>query len=153
MLIRLSNRVPLARLNPASFRFYVLAMCVFWLLFWYLAETVQLARDQTEADTILVPYARSALPDENPDPERLVIHVLKEGKVLISDHECTDEDLKDVLLIEARVTREEDAFSARRVMIRADERTPFKHVMKIINWCRDPKVRIYRLSFGTRAEP
>ncbi|MBM4033555.1 MAG: hypothetical protein FJ291_17470 [Planctomycetes bacterium] len=154
MLIRVSNRIPLARINPASLRLFVPAICVLSLLVGYMVVCFpdRPRRDDNDIEMVRLPDADFAVPDDNPDPERLVINVLKDGTMVVSQNVCTDQEVQKLLLLEARLSRNEDGTCEVQLLIRADYRTPFRHVMKIINWCRDPKVGIYRLSFGTRPE-
>jgi biopolymer transport protein ExbD len=154
VLIRVSNRIPLARINPASLRLFVPAICVLSLLIGYMIVCFpdRPRREDGDIETVRLPYADFAMPDEGPDPERLVINVLQEGTMIASGNVSTDQDVQKLLLLEARVSRNADGTAECQLLIRADERTPFKHVMKIINWCRDANVRIYRLSFAIHPE-
>ncbi len=153
LLIRLSDRIPLVRINPASFRLFFGGVWLLCLLFPYFVSEFIWRTYQDEIEEVILPDVPNAVPDENPDPERLVIWVLKDGITVIGGRECSDEDIRSVLLVESRLTRDQEGIADRTVMVKADERTPFKHVMKIINWCREPNIGISRLSFGIRPAP
>ena len=150
MLLRLSNRLPVAppRLGPP---FFFAFLSLFFALFWGFSVTVELPRDE-EPPEISLPDVQTARADDRPDPERLVIRIPRDGSLWISGAPRGDELVREALMFEARLSRAPDGRAEREVQIRADARTPFQHVRKVINWCREPKVGIHRLSFGIRPE-
>ena len=100
-----------------------------------------------------LPAVWSGRPDRNPDPCRLIIDVFADGTTMVGGARRGDSWLRDALLVEALLSRAADGWSGRVIQIRADERTPFRHIQRIIDLCRDPAIRIWRLEFAVgRAE-
>jgi len=122
--------------------------CVFLLNLFFMTVTELTRQDDIEA--IKLPDIRYAKPDENPEPERLVINVLKEGKFIVSGNICDDDEIKRLLLREARLTRNQEGISERTVLVKADERVPFKHIKHLIMLCVQRNIKIYRISFGIK---
>lgn len=121
----------------------------------------------------LLPNLRAARPDESPDPERVVLDVTEDGEIYICGHLCSDRQVIAALseervsfpeFVEMSFGQEEARFPVPRrlrelraagyrmteVLINADERVPFKHVRKILDWCADPRIRLCRISFGAK---
>jgi biopolymer transport protein ExbD len=121
---------------------------VFLLITFFLVVT-EITR-QDEFEDLRLPDVRAAKLDENPDPERLVINILDDGRTVIGGRERTDKEIFDALAVEARLSRDSVGISDRFVLVKADERTPFRFIRKIMAMCVDSKVRIWRLSFGTK---
>jgi biopolymer transport protein ExbD len=116
----------------------------------YLWDLSARSRGDYIADFVL-PYARSATPDESPDGSRLEICIPRDGTLRVLGEPRTDEEIERVLEVEARLSRERGSrLSNRMLYFRADERVPFKHILKIMRWCSRDEVRIGRLCFWTR---
>lgn len=122
--------------------------CVFLLNLFFMTVT-ELTR-QDDIEMLRLPDIKHSQPDENPDPERLVINILANGTYIISGRECSEEDVRSALLVEARLSRNQEGISDRTVLVKADERTPFKFIRKLIMLCVQRNIRIWRISFGIR---
>jgi len=113
-------------------------------------------REESEVRLLKLALPDSASADyiENPDPQRLVIGITRDGSMYISGALIPDERVIDVLAVEARLSRERSSGLANRlVCIMADEGVDVRHVRKILNWCRSPEIRIWRIEFATRTDP
>ncbi len=143
MLKNASQRVMLTKLNMTP-----MIDCVFLLNLFFMTVT-ELTR-QDDIEDVQLPDIGKAEPDENPDPERLVINVNKEGDFIISGSKRTDQEVTDALLIESRLTRTREGVSERTVLIKADERTPFKFIRKLMFLCVQRNIKIWRVSFGIK---
>ena len=95
-----------------------------------------------------LPHVEASKPDDNPEPDRVVIHITKHGSTYLSGSPRSDRHVRDALAQEAGLSRGADGYATIELVIRADERVEFRHVQKIIDVCRDKKVRIWRLAFG-----
>ncbi|HPD17610.1 MAG TPA: biopolymer transporter ExbD [Planctomycetota bacterium] len=140
-----SRRIMLTKLNMTP-----MIDCVFLLNLFFMTVTELTRQDDIEA--ILLPDIKQAIPDENPDPERLVINVLKDGTMIIGGNECSDQQVEDALLVESRLTRNAEGISDRTVLVKADERTPFKHIRRLMTMCVKRNIRIWRISFGVKPQ-
>jgi hypothetical protein len=98
-----------------------------------------------------VPVVEVAALDTYRDPARLAINILADGTVLVCDERRSDAWCRTCLAVEARISRGQDGYADREILIRADRRTPWRHVRKIIRWCREPDIRIWRLRFAVEA--
>jgi biopolymer transport protein ExbD len=141
-----SGRVLLTKLNMTP-----MIDCVFLLNLFFMTVTELTRQDDIEA--VRLPDIKYAKPDENPEPERLVINVLKDGKFIVSGSVLTDEELKPLLLREARLTRNQEGISERTVLVKADERVAFKHIKRLIMLCVQRNIKIYRIAFGIKPAP
>jgi len=152
MRLRRKRELLLARLSLPLF-YAELCMAIF--LFWLAIAFVEFPRqNEFERSDFQLPYAPPRFVVENPDCQRLVLVVLRDGTMYISGRPQSDAEVRQCIEIEARLSREHGTgLSNRLVLIAADQRTPFQHVRKIINWCRDPDIRIWRLAFAGREIP
>jgi len=141
-----TRRIDLVKFDFALLPFLALFFLLFWLSFCFVVPLVR----YDEPEDVELPFARSAVPDDNPDPCRLVLWVKKDGSVWFAGEARSEQEVFDALAVEARLSRDEAGISDRLVFIKADERVQFKHIRKLIEACRDPSVRIWRLTFGVR---
>jgi biopolymer transport protein ExbD len=99
-----------------------------------------------------LPQADAATPDESPPPDRLVINVLpqKEDKsgvrYIIGGDERDMDGLTQLIYRESKLSRGNDDFSSRPVLIRADQNVSYKHIQKLMDMLMREK--IWKLSFG-----
>jgi len=145
MFKRASRRVMLTKMNMTP-----MIDCVFLLNLFFMTVTELTRQDDIEA--IMLPDIRQAQPDENPDPGRLVINITKEGKMIISGSVRSMQEVEDALLVESRLTRNAEGISDRTVLVKADGRTPFKHIRQLIALCVKQNIRIWRISFGIKPQ-
>jgi biopolymer transport protein ExbD len=121
--------------------------CVLFLMTFLLLVT-DFAR-QDDFEFIKLPDLDTAKPVENPDPQRLVIMIDQKGAMYISGARRTDEEVREALFSEARRSREAGTqLSHRLVTVGADEKAPWEPVQKIITWCTDRHIKIWRLAFA-----
>jgi biopolymer transport protein ExbD len=141
MLKNASGRVMLTKLNMTP-----MIDCVFLLNLFFMTVT-ELTR-QDDIELLLLPDIANAKADDNPDPERLVINVMKDGAMIVCGSKLTEEQVIDELIKESRLTRTREGVSERTVLIKADKRTPFKHIRKLMFMCVQRNIKIWRVSFG-----
>ncbi len=145
MLRKASERVMLTKLNMTP-----MIDCVFLLNLFFMTVTELTRQDDIEAITL--PDIKNAKADDNPDPKRLVINVMKDGRMIISGNVCSRAEVESALLVEARLTRNEEGISDRTVLVKADAETPFKHIREIMMMCVKRNIRIWRISFGIKPQ-
>jgi biopolymer transport protein ExbD len=99
-----------------------------------------------------LPKADKATPDESPPPDRLVINVLpqvedKNGvRFIITGQERDFEALGNLIYTESKLSRGNDGFSSRPVLIRADKDVSYRHIQRLMDMLM--KEKIWKLSFG-----
>jgi len=145
MLKNSSRRTMLTKLNMTP-----MIDCVFLLNLFFMTVT-ELTR-QDEIENLLLPDIQNAKADDNPEPDRLVINVKKDGVIIVSGNELTDDQVTDALIRESRLTRTREGISDRTVLIKADKRTPFKFIRKLMFMCVQRNIKIWRVSFGIEPE-
>jgi biopolymer transport protein ExbD len=126
--------------------------CVFLLNLFFMTVT-ELTR-QDDIEDVRLPDVKAAAPDSNPDPDRLVINVLKDGRLIVRGYEYSYEELEAELMKEAQRERAlsgaSDALPTNRlVLIKADRRVRFEHIRYIMALCVEKHIGIWRMSFGT----
>jgi biopolymer transport protein ExbD len=92
---------------------------------------------------VTVPTAKSSSEGRR-TPGEIIINVKKEGTVVLHRREITIPELQSILL---RVARN---FPDQPVILRADEATPYKSVIAVLDACRQADV--WNVSFATRSE-
>jgi len=103
-----------------------------------------------------LPKADEATPDESPPPDRLVINVLpqkddiKGVRYIIAGQERDFDALTLLIYYESKLSRGNDDFSSRPVLIRADENVSYIHIQRLMNMLMNEK--IWKLSFGAAKE-
>jgi biopolymer transport protein ExbD len=142
--MRLSTkvRVRITELNMTPMIDVVFLLITFFLIVTDIAK-------QDEIEDLKLPFVKASKPDEASDPQRLVINILKSGEIYVGGNSVSDKQVFDFLAVEARMTRDTAGVSKRLVLVKADERTPYRYIRKIIAMCVDRHIRIWRLSFGT----
>ena len=103
-----------------------------------------------ESHGLRLPRVRSGCIDCKPDSCSLVINIFGDGTIVVGGLARSDRWLRDALAIEARLYRSPDGSSDGLVIIRADERVPFRYVRKIMDYCREPANNLWRLQFCVR---
>jgi len=99
---------------------------------------------------INLPPVLAARPDENPDPNRLVINIDKDGHYIIGGERRSTQWVRDALATEARLHRDpKTGICDRPVLVRADERAEFKAARELITLCVDKHIKIWRMAFAT----
>jgi len=121
---------------------------VVFLLITFFMVVTEITR-QDDIEDLELPDIKASKPDDNPDPERLVLNILKNGTVYVGGAALSDRELEDILWREAKRTRDEHGISDRVVLVKADRRVEFKHIRKVIMFCVKKNIKIWRLAFGT----
>ncbi len=95
-----------------------------------------------------LPVAEQGEPDEH-IPGRLVVNIVKDGKVMVLGEEMNDSEINRVLKNEAALSMPSgEGFPSRAVLIRADQETKFGHVQKVMAQCMAHK--LWRIAFATK---
>ncbi len=76
-------------------------------------------------------------------PGEVILNIQKDGRVIVNRQELDDNGLRSIL---ARIVR---MFPGQPVLIRADRETPYAHVIRVLDLCR--QCDIYNISFATSA--
>ena len=117
---------------------------VFNLIIFFMLVTQMVVQEKTE---LKLPNAQEAREDKIQDPKRIIINIKKEGTVESRGREYNEDQWKTYLYIESRKSLDSGGvFSNRSILIRADEKTPYRYIEKIMNLCVERKIT--RLSFG-----
>jgi biopolymer transport protein ExbD len=114
-------------------------LCVMLIFF---VTTYSFARFETEMD-VTVPTAKSSS-ESRRSPGEIIINIRKDGQVVLHRRDISIPELQTILL---RVARN---FPDQPVILRADEATPYKSVIAVLDACRQADV--WNVSFATRQE-
>jgi biopolymer transport protein ExbD len=112
--------------------------CVFQLLIFFLVAT-KFAEEERELDVVL-PEASEAQPI-TVRPREMFINVDQDGRYFVTGKLISIKELEQVL----QVVRTNNPGRA-SVIIRADERCHWKHVVAAMNACTKAKIRDYRVT-------
>ncbi len=112
--------------------------CVFLLLIFFLVATE--FRDEEFEMNVVLPQASEARP-LIAKPRELFVNVTQDGRYMIAAQELNANQLYGALL---------QAYSdnplRQTVIIRADKRCPWEHVMTVMNLCNKAKIKDYRVT-------
>jgi biopolymer transport protein ExbD len=112
----------------------ILFLLTFFLLTWNIASNY-------EADlNVKVPLAKEGK-EANRLPGEVIINIHQDGKIVLNRREITPTELRDIL---SGVYRQ---YSDQTVVIRADENTPYKHVVNVIDLCQG--IGLWNIAFPT----
>ncbi len=114
---------------------------VFLLLCFFVSSQI-FSQWETEID-ITLPTAQSS---ETPErlPGEIIINLRADGETVVNGKTLGREDLSALL---ARIV---DMFPGQPVLIRADRRTAYEHVIRVLDACR--LADIWNISFATNPE-
>lgn len=129
------------RQEPVGFQL-VPIIDVLSVLLIFFVTTYSFARYETEMD-VTVPTAKSASESKRM-PGEIIINVKKDGQVVLHRREITIPELQTILMKIAQ------NFPDQPVILRADEATPYKSVINVLDACRQADV--WNVSFATRSE-
>ncbi len=102
--------------------------------------------DSSKAN-LKLPRAQNGLLDDKPVPGRLLINILKDGKIEINARSYTDAELSNTLAEQyAMSKRKNDVMSDKPILIRADTGTKYEDVQKVMQECTNHN--LYRISFA-----
>ena len=108
----------------------------------FFVTTYSFARYETEMD-VTVPTAKSSA-ESRRTPGEIIINIKKDGQVVLHRREITIPELQTILMKVAK------NFPDQPVILRADEDTPYKAVIAVLDACRQADV--WNVSFATKSE-
>jgi len=130
------------RENPVSFQIAPMVDVVFLLLTYFMSASI-FGQLEKEID-ITVPTAVTAAEPARQEGE-VVLNIDAEGGVTVNRQRLESEGLS------AMLRRLAELFPGQSVIIRADESTPYRHVISTLDHCR--QAGIWNISFATREPP
>lgn len=128
------------QLKPDAVGFQLAPMIdvVFLLLCFFITSQI-FAQWETEIDITLPTAQTGSVPERLPG--ELIINVRGDGSTIVNAQPVSDEQLADML---ARVS---SLFPGQPVLIRADRRTAYEDVIRVLDLCR--QADIWNISFAT----
>jgi len=111
---------------------------VFLLLCFFITSQI-FAQWETEIDITLPTAETGQTPQRLPG--EIVINILADGSTIVNAQALDETKLRDML---DQLT---ELFPGQPVLIRADKNTPYEHVIRILDWCREAD--IWNISFAT----
>jgi biopolymer transport protein ExbD len=126
--------------DPVGFQVVPMIDILFLLLCFFLVSQVYSQWEQ-EIDIKLPTAQTGNIPQRLPG--EIIINILKDGSVVINKQVVDNERMVSLL---SRVVK---YFPGQPVLIRADNKTPYESVIKVIDLCRS--VDIWSISFATTA--
>ncbi len=111
---------------------------MFLLLCFFIAEQIY-AQWESEIDIKLPTAETGEVPDRL--PSEIIVNVRSNGTMVVNQREFDHSGLSDLL------ERIVDLYPGQPVLIRADKKTDYEHVIGILDICR--KVDIWNISFAT----
>jgi biopolymer transport protein ExbD len=141
-------------------------LVVFFVLYWSVCRW-------TAREGIRLPEIQASVPDDSRYYRRIIINITRDGRMFISDNLCCDQEVLEALVAGAKPQPDDgpevcwsllDTEAGRNfgrlmqsgfrmrpeVLINADERVPFKHIKKILDWCYSDRVRLCNVAIGAR---
>ena len=115
---------------------------VFILLSFFVATQI-FAKWETEIDIKLPTAATGKQPRRLPG--EIIVNVLMDGRTSVNRQVLDEQRLASLL---ARIVQ---LFPGQPVLIRADRKTQYGHVIRVLDMCR--QTDIWNISFATDAEP
>ncbi len=122
----------------AGFQLAPMIDIMFLLLCFFIAAQIY-AQWESEIDIKLPTAATGEIPDRL--PAEIIINVRQDGVTVVNQRQLKQEGLSDLL------TRIVAIYPGQPVLIRADKRTAYEHVIGILDLCR--QVDIWNISFAT----
>jgi len=104
---------------------------------------------QNDLAGLHLPDVAEADPDEDPDLDRIVVNITRDGTLHIGPNAVTPRQLGAELANEVRLA---EGRVAPPLQIRADRETPFRHVRTVLQLCTEHRIRIWRVSFGAQID-
>lgn len=112
---------------------------VVFLLLCFFITTAVFSQWEYEVDIVLPTAQSGKMPDRLPG--EIIINVALDGEVRVNQQSLTTDQLRE------RLERLVDVFPGQPVVLRADRRTAYEHVMNVVDICR--LVDIWNISFAT----
>jgi len=126
--------------DPVGFQVVPMIDILFLLLCFFLASQVYSQWEQ-EIDIKLPTAQTGQIPQRLPG--EIIINIMKDGSVVVNKQVVDNERLMSIL---GRVVK---LFPGQPVLIRADNKTAYESVIKVLDLCRS--VDIWNVSFATTA--
>lgn len=129
-----------AKHKPPALQFQLAPMIdvVFLLLCFFMTSTL-FAQWETEMD-ITLPTAVSGQMPQRLQGE-IILNIFPDGRVVVNQRTLDEAGLAEFLV------RIADLFPGHAVVLRTDEDTPFRYLMRVMDLCR--RADIYNISFAT----
>lgn len=126
--------------KPPALQFQLAPMIdvVFLLLCFFMTSTL-FAQWETEMD-ITLPTAVSGQMPQRLQGE-IILNIFPDGRVVVNQRTLDESGLAEFLV------RIADLFPGHAVVLRTDENTPFRYLMRMMDLCR--RADIYNISFAT----
>ena len=116
-------------------------MDVVFLLLCFFVTSQILAQWETEIDVTLPTAETGEIPQRLPG--EVIVNVLPDGRTVVNGQDLDDEALRGML---ARLV---ELFPGQPVLLRADKTTPYEHVVRVLDFCR--QADLWNVSFATLA--
>lgn len=116
-------------------------MDVVFLLLCFFVTSQIFAQWETEIDVTLPTAETGEVPQRLPG--EVIVNVLPDGRAVVNGQE-----LDDAALL-AMMSRLVELFPGQPVLLRADKATPYEHVVRVLDLCRQSD--IWNISFATLA--
>ncbi|OGV64729.1 MAG: hypothetical protein A2498_13495 [Lentisphaerae bacterium RIFOXYC12_FULL_60_16] len=128
-------------LREPGFQIAPMIDIIFLLLCFFVASQV-FSQWETEIDIKLPTAETGKMPERLPG--EIILNILEDGRVIVNRQDLTEEATLDAFL-----SRLVGQFPGQPVLIRADRKTAYEHVVRVLDQCR--KVEIWNISFATSA--
>ena len=116
-------------------------MDVVFLLLCFFVTSQIFAQWETEIDVTLPTAATGEIPQRLPG--EVIVNILPDGRAVVNGQELDDAALGSML------DRLVALFPGQPVLLRADETTPYEHVIRVLDLCRQSD--LWNISFATLA--
>ncbi|HBA83132.1 MAG TPA: biopolymer transporter ExbD [Verrucomicrobia bacterium] len=126
------------RLEPMGFQMTPMIDVVFLLLCFFVTSQV-FSQWETEID-ITLPTAKTGQTPQRL-PGEIIVNVLANGQAVVNGRDLDDPELAGML------KRLAELFPGQPVLLRADKATPYEHVIRVLDLCR--QADIWNISFAT----
>lgn len=129
-----------SKIRPPNAGFQLAPMIdiMFLLLCFFIAAQIY-AQWETEIDIKLPTAETGEVPDRL--PSEIIVNVRADGVTVVNQRQLSHDGLLDLL---GRIV---EIYPGQPVLIRADKRTPYEHVIGVLDLCR--QVDIWNISFAT----
>ncbi|MBR4190902.1 MAG: biopolymer transporter ExbD [Kiritimatiellae bacterium] len=116
-------------------------MDVVFLLLCFFVTSQIFAQWETEIDVTLPTATTGEIPQRLPG--EVIVNVLPDGRAVVNGQELDDAALRSML------DRLVALFPGQPVLLRADKSTPYEHVVRVLDLCRQSD--LWNISFATLA--
>ena len=109
---------------------------------------------QQELEDLVLPKADQAAKDENPPEKRMIINITRPGHYVYRRNDlgivdnCIDQIKGHLYSMVEFFPREDDGCSKQPILIRADKKTLFKYIQKVLQVCGEEGIKIYKVELA-----